>query len=516
MRIFSIPAAILIIAAAAMGQTEFPLGGKVHDPRSSTRLAGNLPQFDPAALPSAVDLSAHMPPVGTQTGSSCTGWSVGYYFKTYQEWRERGWSTADSAHICSPAFIYNQLDSAVDWGADLFDALELLCAHGCAPLSQMPDQSSYTAWPSEAAFDSALSFRCQSMFYFYIGNNAGVDSLRSILAGGSPVVYNISVYYNFDHINDYDTTYCVANLTNPYRGSHNQCLVGYDDNKSTADGKGAFRAVNSWGTGWGNKGYYWISYAAMKNATMVYPYAGFAYDRISYQPTLKARVRVAHNNRGSISFRAGIGDWAGPLWSKRFYVMGRAAGEYWCTGGNQPFPATNMVLDLSEGLSYLDSTASNNIFVGCVDTLGDGVTGNIAYLAAEYSPWGASAVSAETPGTIPDYNAYAYCNVALSKPAGVANAGVTGVSRVPGISVYPNPARARCEIRLDAGNDHGTSVRLYDLSGRLVRTLALAAGQTRYYWDLRDQRNVMIAPGVYFVRAAGSGQSVISKLIVVK
>ncbi|MDR1710811.1 MAG: InlB B-repeat-containing protein [Propionibacteriaceae bacterium] len=56
-------------------------------------------------------------------------------------------------------------------------------------------------------------------------------------------------------------------LTNPaYRADHAVTIVGWDDNFSkskfthTPDGNGAFLVKNSWGTGWGDSGYFWLSY----------------------------------------------------------------------------------------------------------------------------------------------------------------------------------------------------------------------------------------------------------------
>jgi C1A family cysteine protease len=37
-------------------------------------------------------------------------------------------------------------------------------------------------------------------------------------------------------------------------GGHCQCVVGYDDTK------GAFKVMNSWGTGWASSGFGWIKY----------------------------------------------------------------------------------------------------------------------------------------------------------------------------------------------------------------------------------------------------------------
>ncbi|HTY09038.1 MAG TPA: T9SS type A sorting domain-containing protein [Candidatus Edwardsbacteria bacterium] len=517
MRIFLIIAAAIVVTGTAMAQDLFPLGGKVHDPRLSypAKCSGH-PPVTASSLPKSVDHSGDMPPVGTQSGSSCTGWSVGYYFKTHQERVERGWDLSDPGHQASPMFLYNQLNEGVDGGADLFDALELMWAHGCAPISQMAANCSYTLWPGETAFDSALLYRCDQdgAPYFHFGDGDGVAYAKQLLDANECVVFNISVFHNFDYINSYDTCYCGADSSGANRGGHNQCIVGYDDNKATHDGTGAFRCVNSWGTSWGNKGYYWLSYQIVTgHPGMVYPWAGTAPDRIGYQPTLKVRVRVSHAKRGRVEFIAGVGPAGAPLWSKTFYAVGSGLGQYWGTGGDLAFPATNIVLDLSEGAPYLDSTASNNVFVGCVDRLSDGTTGSIAYLAAEYLPWGASAVSVETPKAIPDYNAYVYCNVALAKPSGVsAAAGGAAPARGPALAIYPNPARQRCVIALNSSAAAGTRITIYDAAGRLVQSLAAAGSGCN--WDLRDDRGRRIAPGVYFIRTSSAAART-GKLVVV-
>lgn len=43
-------------------------------------------------------------------------------------------------------------------------------------------------------------------------------------------------------------------------GGHCVLLVGYSDRKQ------AFRGRNSWGTGWGNNGMFWLSYSVAQNA----------------------------------------------------------------------------------------------------------------------------------------------------------------------------------------------------------------------------------------------------------
>jgi hypothetical protein len=58
--------------------------------------------------------------------------------------------------------------------------------------------------------------------------------------------------------------------------------------------------------------------------------------------------------------------------------------------------------------------------------------------------------------------------------------------------------RTRAVIRSVAGG----AAEVYDRSGRLVQTVALPEGAAGVVWDARA-----LAPGVYFVRLAGSARS---------
>lgn len=72
----------------------------------------------------------------------------------------------------------------------------------------------------------------------------------------------------------------------------------------------------------------------------------------------------------------------------------------------------------------------------------------------------------------------------------------------------PNPARQIASFELGLAHDADVRLSIHDLSGRVLRTLVserLSAGVHRRAWDLRTDRGVAAAPGVYFARLSGAG-----------
>jgi hypothetical protein len=84
----------------------------------------------------------------------------------------------------------------------------------------------------------------------------------------------------------------------------------------------------------------------------------------------------------------------------------------------------------------------------------------------------------------------------------------------------PNPFNPMTAILFDLAQDGPVTLKIYDVSGRLVRTLvdeAMTAGRNhRIVWDgLDDQRN-RVASGVYFYRLETADTSLTKKLVVMK
>ncbi|MFH1314227.1 MAG: M1 family aminopeptidase [Candidatus Eisenbacteria bacterium] len=70
----------------------------------------------------------------------------------------------------------------------------------------------------------------------------------------------------------------------------------------------------------------------------------------------------------------------------------------------------------------------------------------------------------------------------------------------------PNPFRARTFIEFGLPRDERIALRVFDVEGRMVRTLErgrLPAGDYRVSWDGLDDRGNSVAPGVYFYQLVG-------------
>jgi hypothetical protein len=77
------------------------------------------------------------------------------------------------------------------------------------------------------------------------------------------------------------------------------------------------------------------------------------------------------------------------------------------------------------------------------------------------------------------------------------------------IRSFPNPAPATARIALTLPQSGEARVGVYDVGGRLVRTLhagPLAAGVTELAWDGRDGNGERAVNGVYFVRVTADGR----------
>lgn len=98
------------------------------------------------------------------------------------------------------------------------------------------------------------------------GVSAGVDAMKNALNTYGPLVATYAVYndfYRYYRSGVYEATSCDA-AVNPLVGYHAVSVVGYQDADATHP-VGYFIVKNSWGTGWGESGYFRIGYSQLGN-----------------------------------------------------------------------------------------------------------------------------------------------------------------------------------------------------------------------------------------------------------
>ncbi len=87
------------------------------------------------------------------------------------------------------------------------------------------------------------------------------------------------------------------------------------------------------------------------------------------------------------------------------------------------------------------------------------------------------------------------------------------------VSNHPNPFNPSTEIHFDAPETGAVRVGVYDVSGRLVRTLLdeiVAEGEGRVRWDGRSDDGVRVGSGVYFCRVTQGGRTAGVKMLMLE
>ncbi len=114
--------------------------------------------------------------------------------------------------------------------------------------------------------------------------------------------------------------------------------------------------------------------------------------------------------------------------------------------------------------------------------------------------------------------AYAYFLKHQDVLVGIETARANRVANVELVS-FPNPVRSSATISFTIPSASNVELKVYDASGRCVRTLVdgnLSAGAHTVTWDARDDMGKPVANGVYFYRLATGSASASGKMVVVR
>lgn len=150
-----------------------------------------------------------------------------------------------------------------DSGASLRDGMKTINTDGvCDELIWPYNIHKFTIKPSEEAYNDAS--KNKSIEYYSI--EPVVAEVKQAIADGFPVIFGFSVPQSFESMEMAQTGIMnMPHLLEPNIGGHAVLACGYDDNMEHNGLKGFILVRNSWGTTWGQKGYFWMPYAFFNN-----------------------------------------------------------------------------------------------------------------------------------------------------------------------------------------------------------------------------------------------------------
>jgi len=147
-----------------------------------------------------------------------------------------------------------------DNGAQIRDGIKSVNKQGVCPEKLWPyDVGSFTKKPSARCYTEALKHQVLS----YQRVVRDLKSMKGCLAQGYPFVFGFTVYDGFET----PTVARTGKLEMPkpnesVQGGHAVVAVGYDDSKKR------FIVRNSWGPGWGLKGYFTMPYEYLEEENL--------------------------------------------------------------------------------------------------------------------------------------------------------------------------------------------------------------------------------------------------------
>ena len=221
-------------------------------------------------LPSSVDLRPWCSSVEDQGMlGSCTA-NAGVGIIEYYERKVFGRHT-DASRLFLYKVTRNLMKAKGDTGAYLRTTIGAMVLFGVPPEEYWPytdDEKKFDAEPNAFTYAFASNFQAIKYFRHDPPNTEPaklLTNLKTWLAKGHPAMFGFTVYNSIEQA---ETTGRIPfpSSKEKIEGGHAIVAVGYDDKMkiknthSKAETTGALLIRNSWGTGWGEKGYGWLPY----------------------------------------------------------------------------------------------------------------------------------------------------------------------------------------------------------------------------------------------------------------
>lgn len=223
--------------------------------------------------PSKCSMLQYCPNVGDQGDyGTCTGWASVYAARTIAEAIKYGWTDKNkiTEEAFSPLFVYALIKETSDVnckdGSKIYDALDLLKKMGVPKLKDFTPKCASANDINRDLKKIAAKNKIDDWCVLFNNDtqknkNSKIQSVKKSIMERKPVVIAMWLHRStFSYtekvldLSKVDSDFPKKNKN--FEGYHAMCVVGYDDNMYG----GAFQILNSWGTGWGDNGFFWAKY----------------------------------------------------------------------------------------------------------------------------------------------------------------------------------------------------------------------------------------------------------------
>jgi C1A family cysteine protease len=376
-----------------------------------------------------------------------------------------------------------------------------------------------------------------------------VAALKSYLVTYGPVYTSIYAGSSADNawwseFSSYDGTGTMYYNTLSNEPNHAVLIVGWDDTASHAGGTGAWIVKNSWGTGWGDNGFFQIAYGsanigkwsscmdrwkAYDEFELIHSWdeAGWVQD---FGGTYTTWWQLARFTPGTASARM--------LTDVEFYTTDVTTDVDIYVYDNFNGTTTSTLLTSKLNLSYPEAGLHS---VALNDTLEIAQGNEIAVVVKITNNSYVYAMAIDSRGPVDAAKTYysltggsgSWTDLALSNvnaaihirtsPPGLPQGVDDTHEALPGSyqlrQNYPNPFNPNTTIDYELPARSMVTLTVYDVLGRTINVLvnrAMPAGRHSVQWTGRDYYGKPVSSGVYFYRLVADDHTQTRKMLLLK